>query len=121
MYCTRMITIITLVFVITFLLGCRSKDFISRGEIEAYPQYPIYMVITNDGQVFEFEPHAVLEDSTIKGTLKDGTHVEIAIRRVNMVYAKKFDQSRSGAAFVFGAGTTALLAVLAVVGAAAGM
>jgi len=114
--CIRIIAIITLVFVLTFLLGCHSKDFIGRGEIEAYPQYPIFIVITVDGEVFEFESSAVLEDSIIKGTLKDGTSVEIALTRVNMVYAKRFDKSRTGAVCCFGVGTTTLLAILTVVG-----
>jgi hypothetical protein len=115
-HCTRIVKIIMTVFVIIFLLGCHSKDFISRGEIEAYPEYPIYMVITVDGEVFEFEPGAVLKDSTIVGTLKDGTFVEISIKQVNMVYAEKFDRSRSGAAFLFGTGTTVLAVTFAVLG-----
>jgi hypothetical protein len=98
------------------LLACHTKDFISRGEIEAYPQYPIYMVITNDGEVYEFEPSVFLEGNLIRGTLKDGTSVEIPIEQVNMVYAKKFDQSRSGAALLFGTGATALTLALVVVG-----
>jgi len=112
----RIATFMTLLCSIGLLLRCHSKDFISRGEIEAYPQYPIYMVITNEGEVYEFESSAFLEGDVIRGTLKDGTPVEVPIEEVNMVYARKFDQSKSGAVTLFGMGTTALACVLAVLG-----
>jgi len=107
------------VCVVIFLVGCHTREFISRGEIEAHPDYPISIVITNDGEVYEFKPSAILKDSVIFGTLMDGTFVEIPVARVNMVYAKRFDQSRSGAAFLCGTGTTAMVATLAILGAVA--
>lgn len=108
--------LIACMFVVMLLLGCHTKDFISRGEIQAYPEYPIYVVITNDGEVYEFESSAFLEGNLIRGTLKDGTSIEIPIEQVNMVYAKKFDQSRSGAALLLGTGATALTLAFVVVG-----
>jgi hypothetical protein len=104
------------VCVAIFLAGCHTREFISRGEIEAHPDYPISIVITTDGEVYEFKPNAILKDSVIVGTLMDGTFVEIPVARVNMVYAKRFDQSRSGAAFLCGTGTTVLVATIAILG-----
>jgi hypothetical protein len=119
----KIVAIMLVTCFLTITLDCHSsefishsREFISRGEIEAHPEYPIFIVLTADGEVLEFEPSAVLEDSVIKGTLKDGTFVEVPVRSVNMVYARKFDQSRSGAYCCFGGGSALLLAGLAATG-----
>lgn len=116
MRCRKIVAIMLVICFLTITLDCHSREFISRGEIEAHPEYPIFVVLTADGDVLEFEQSAVLEDSVIKGILKDGTIVEVPVRSVNMVYAGKFDQSRSGAYFCLGGGTALVLAGLAATG-----
>ncbi len=116
MQCRRIIAFTILLCVIGFALGCHRRDFISREQIEEYPQYPIFMVITVEGDVYEFEPSAIFEEGMIKGTLQDGTYVEIAIARVKIAYAQRFDESRAGAFLCLGAGSTLVLAVVTAVG-----
>jgi len=69
------------------------------------------MVITVEDKVFEFEPGAILEDGLIKGTLRDGTYVEIEIARVKKAYAQRFDESRAGTFCCVGAGSALLVAL----------
>ena len=86
-----------LLALIMSLAGCNSKYVMSRQEIAENPKCPIFTVITVDGEVLEFEPRAVLEDSSIVGTLSDGTAVRIPLDRVSKVYTKKMDDSETTA------------------------
>ena len=77
--------------------GCYSKYLMSREEIAQNPKCPIFSVITAEGDVLEFEPRAVVEDSVILGTLTDGTAVRIPLERVSKVYARRTDATKTTA------------------------
>lgn len=89
--------------------GCYSKYSMSREEIAQNPKCSIFTVITVEGDVLEFEPRAVVEDSVIFGTLTDGTAVRIPLERVSMVYASRMDATKTTTACCAAGGATALL------------
>jgi hypothetical protein len=108
----RILASVTLLALVVSLEGCYSKYLMSRQEIAENPRSPIFTVITVDGEVLEFEPRAVLEDSSIIGTLLDGTAVRIPLDHVSKVYAKKMDDSKTIATCCAAGGITGLLAIV---------
>jgi len=113
----RFVVSITLVCTVLYLGKCTSKYLMSRHEIQRHPEYPIFKVITEEGEVFEFDPSAALVDSVITGRLKDGSSVEIPLTRVAQVYAGKPDMLMSATACcLVGGATVVLMFVLAFAG-----
>ena len=90
----RCVVSVTVLCMVSCMGRFYSKQRIDRERLEEHPTYTIYTATTDDGEVFEFEPSAVLQDSLIRGELKDGSLVEIPISHVHSVYVRKLDDMK---------------------------
>lgn len=108
----KIIATLTLAFFVVYLHGCYSNQVIPRDELLQHPEYQITSVVTEQGEVIEFDIEAggaSITNNEVAGVVKDGQSKHIPLSQVKMIYVRKIDPANTVLAVI---GVSAFLAVV---------
>ena len=93
----KIISLITSVCFLIYIIGCSSTRLVSKSEFYAAPgEFRIASYTTLDGDTGEFvlkKRNPVLEDSVLYGQLKDGKWVNIRLSEINSITVWEYDSA----------------------------